>query len=189
MKILLVSEGKHEESGALESLVRRIATKTQTCTWDRVSSDQIHIHRGKGQGFVKRAIRWILEARRRGYDALVLVIDEDGRPERLRDLAQAQSEQMLTGSFPRALGVAIREFDAWILADEKALSDVLDCTVQTQPSPEENRDPKADCSILLGARMSQRDFYAKVSQTLDLARLEKRCPKGFGIFASRLRSL
>lgn len=192
MRVLLVSEGKHEESGALESLVLRTATKIQACEFAKVSRDDIHTHRGKGQGFTKRALRWLLEARKRNFDALVLVVDEDGCSERIRELTEAQNHQLVAANFPRALGIAIRSFDAWMLADEKALSVVLGCVVPTQSSPEEQRDPKSRCSALLADRsspFSQSGFYARVAEVVDLEQLMNGCPKGFGVFAARLKSL
>lgn len=60
MKVLLVSEGKDEGAGALEALVRRTVPKIVTCEFRKVSDKRVHTHRGKGQGFIKRALRWIL---------------------------------------------------------------------------------------------------------------------------------
>lgn len=189
MKVLLVSEGKHEECGALETFVRRIAMEFESYTWDKVSRNDIHTHRGKGQGFFKRAVRWILEAKKRDYDALVLVIDEDGYPERIVELDQAQSEETATADFPRCLGIAIHSFDAWMLADEKAISAVLGHVVQAQGAPEESRHPKEDCAKLLGGRFKQAEFYASIAAAVSLEQLETRCPQGFGVFAERLRKL
>lgn len=192
MNVLLVSEGVHEEAGALESLVMRVEPRIKSCVWQPSSRKDIATRKGKGQGFFKRAIRWILQARKEGYDALVLVVDEDGRPERARELTEAHGESSQTGAFPRALGVAIRSFDAWILADEKALSTVLKCVVDRQPAPENDRDPKDSCARLLAqgaVEMRPRDFYAAVAERADLERLCERCPNGFGSFVARLRSL
>jgi Domain of unknown function (DUF4276) len=192
MNVLLVSEGIHEEAGALEALVMRVEPRIKSCAWQPSSRKDIATRKGKGQGFFKRAIRWILQARKEGYDALVLVIDEDGRPERVRELHEAHSESSQTGAFPRALGIAIHSFDAWILADEKALSTVLKCVVERQPSPESDCDPKHSCALLLaqGAVVMQpRKFYAEVAERIDLQCLCDRCPNGFGAFAARLRSL
>lgn len=192
MRALLVSEGKHEESGALEALVRRIVPRIDQCQWARVSDRRFQVQPGKGGGLFKRVVQWILEARRTGFDALVLVIDEDGYRERVRELDQAQAELNRTNHFPRALGIAIRSFDAWMLADETALSATLQCPIQRQPSPEDNRDPKASCRSLRESspeEISLRDLYAKLGLCIDLQCLSDRCPKGFGTFAARLRSL
>lgn len=54
---------------------------------------------------------------------------------------------------PRALGMAIRSFDAWMLADDGVLTLVLGKPIDTQPSPEKNRDPKEACTIAGDQRM------------------------------------
>lgn len=190
MKVLLVSEGAHEESGALEFLVRRVASRIDTCDWDRVSSNRVQIQPGKGQGFAKRAVAWIRHAQKLGYDALVLVIDEDGDRARIHAIDSAQEEKAV--SLPRAFGIAIRTFDAWMLADEKVLSSVLGMNVPMQREPEENPRPKAICVGLLeqsDCGLWQREMYAKIAEAVDLRRLADRCPKGFGVFVARLQAL
>jgi hypothetical protein len=155
-----------------------------------VSRKDIHAHHGKGQGYFKKALRWILEAERRGYDALVLVIDQDNTPERVQEINKAQNDQRVT--LRRALGVAIRTFDAWMLADEQALSRVLGYTISPQRSPEDVSDAKDVCAQLLGKSlmaMLQSEFYASVAREADVNMLERQCSKGFGPFAQRVRSL
>src|SRR5215217_4681415 len=110
MRILLVGEGASELGGALETLVRRLGFSDVQVDSDRVSKQQIHAHHGRGQGYFKRAVRWMLEAGKRGYDAVVLLIDEDGRPERVTELRDAQ--EYSKSPVRRAFGVAIRTFDA-----------------------------------------------------------------------------
>lgn len=195
MKVLLVAEGKHERGkedrdGALETLVRRLRQGVTQCDLERASRNDIHAHHGKGQGYFKKAIRWILEAQKRGYDALVLVIDQDNTPERVREITAAQNDQHV--ALHRALGVAIHTFDAWMLADEQTLTQVLGYTVQTQRSPEEVSDAKGMCTQLLSqsqATMSQSEFYASVASVADLDTLERRCANGFAPFAQRVRAL
>ena len=63
MKVLLVSEGEHELTGSLETLVRRLSPHELDVDHVKVSQEGIHTHRGKGQGFYKQAVRWLLEAR------------------------------------------------------------------------------------------------------------------------------
>jgi hypothetical protein len=190
MKVLLVAEGKHELGGALETLVRRLSPLALEVEHDRVSNDKIHAHHGKGQGFFKRAVRWILEARKRGYEALVLVVDEDGHRERVKELDDAQEYSGI--EFRRALGIAIRTFDAWMLADEEALTSVLEYPVQRQPSPETVRDPKEVCKQLLAAStigIPQAEMYNRLAQAITFRLLKERCAKGFAPFAERVRSL
>ncbi len=190
IKALIVSEGPHESGGALEVLVTRLATSELRCEPERMACQEIHAHHGKGQGFFKRAIRWLLEARKRGFDALILVVDEDGQSGRVRDIAAAQAYENV--SLRRALGVAIRTFDAWMLADERALTTVLRYQVARQPAPENNMDPKQACADLQvrGEHgMTQTQMYAAVAAHVDIGTLEQRCPRGFAPFAKRVRGL
>ncbi len=191
MRVLIVGEGKHEGGGALESLVQRLSAKPLQCEFDRVGRNDIHAYHGKGQGYLKKAIRWMREAENRGYDALVFLIDQDKWPERRTELNAAQ-EHMTIARIARAMGVAIRTFDAWMLADERAVSTTLECAVQTQADPEAMHDPKSVCKRLLddsGSSITQAEMYAKIADQARLETLEQRCPRGFAPFATRVRGL
>ena len=93
MRVLVVSEGKHELSGALENLLKRLGGVSASLEFDRVSNDKIHAIHGKGQGHFKKAVRWLNEAEDRGANALILLIDEDGRSETIREIKDAQDYQ------------------------------------------------------------------------------------------------
>ncbi len=190
MRALLVSEGKHEQSGALQNLVTRLAQANIDFELDRVSRSNIHAHHGKGSRYFKRAVRWLMEAKKRGVDALIMVIDEDGQRDRVIEFDRAQQFERV--ALRRALGVAIRTFDAWMLADEQALTSVLGCQVPRQPSPEEIEKPKETCKALHEAsqnRAALRDIYSLVAKAANIQVLEERCPRGFAPFASRVRGL
>ncbi|HYK89598.1 MAG TPA: hypothetical protein VE398_12555 [Acidobacteriota bacterium] len=190
MKVLLVSEGEHEQAGALQTLVSRLSPGNFEFESDRVSRDDIHAYHGKGPGYFKRAVRWLGEARKRGFEALILVIDEDGRTERTTEFEQAQKYEKV--EMRRALGVAIRTFDAWMLADEQALTSVLGSPIPPQPKPERLTDPKRECRRLHDDSQNQmalREIYACLAQVADIGILEARCPKGFAPFAARVRAL
>jgi hypothetical protein len=190
MRVLIVGEGAHELDGALPTLVNRLLDTELEYDTDLVKRDKIHVHHGKGRGYFKKAVRWVFEARKRGYDAVVLVIDEDGQTERVRQIQDAQEYSGI--DFKRALGVAIRTFDAWMLADETAVSRVVGSTVQRVQRPERIRNPKARASELLAAcpeRKTLAEMYASIAVAADIQALEERCPKGFGLFAERVRLL
>ena len=190
MRALLVSEGKHEEGGALETLVCRVATVPLELTFRRSNDSRIRTHRGKGAGMFKRALAWMREAQRKGCDAIILVIDEDGHRDRRGQFDEAQDSEYF--SVKRALGIAVRTFDAWMIADEKALSTVIGANVDRQSDPERNTAPKETCAGILTAHdspMSQTEFYAGLAEVIDIDLLEDRCPKGFAPFAARLRGL
>ena len=190
MRVLIVGEGNSELAGALPALVKRLVSTPVDCELDRVGRNDIHAHHGKGRGYFKKAVRWLLEAEKEGYDAVVLVIDEDGNRDRVREIRDAQ--EYASTAIPRALGLAIRTFDAWILADETALTQVLGYQVQQQPAPETIRDPKSVCASLLEdaePTVGANEMYAAVARAAQIETLESRCPKGFAPFAQRVRAL
>ena len=190
MRVLVVCEGKHEESGALKNILIGLGGDEACFHFDRISSNSIHAFHGKGPGYFKRALCWLREAERRGLDALILLIDEDGKKERRQQIQDAQNSSLL--QLPRAMGVAIRAFDAWMLADEKALAEVLGRSVDRQPDPETIRNPKGLCAKLLAERqrrISQSEMYASIMCKIDIAVLRKRCQSGFKPFAGNVNRL
>ena len=196
MRVLVVSEGEHEQGGALENLLRRLGGKEAKFVFDCVRRDDIHAHHGKGPGYIKRALRWLKEAKRREMDALILLVDQDHpeyrRSEQVREAQEYCNPKVPAFNLPRAMGVAIKMFDAWMLADEKALTQVLGCAVARQRDPETIGKPKKVCERLLESgtnAMAQREMYAEVALRLDLDILTSRCPKGFRPFAEYVRQI
>ena len=190
MKVLIVAEGRHELEGALEVLVRRIFGCNLECKVDKVSRSDIHAHHGKGPGYFKRAVRWMKEAQKDGFYALVMLIDHDGYDERVHQVDEAQETDIV--SIKRALGVAIIAFDAWILADEIALTSVLEIDVNRQPDPENSRDPKQVCAQLLARsphEINQSEMYTRVTRLTGTDVLKGRCPRGFEPFATRIEAI
>ena len=190
MRILLVSEGKHEASGALEGLVRRLLADDVDIDQDKVSRREVHSFHGKGDGYLKKALGWMIEAKKRDYGALILVIDEDHQADRVSQLDAAQKDQRV--GIRRALGVAIHTFDAWMLADETALTRVLGAQIDRQRAPESIPKPKEICADLLNrsdCHQSQAGLYKAVAEQANLQILEERCPKGFKPFADRVRTM
>ena len=190
MRVLVVSEGKHEQSGALENLLKKLGGVSDSLEFDRVANDTIHAVHGKGQGHFKKAVRWLKEAEDRGVNALILLIDEDGRSETITEINDAQDYNQ--SCLPRAMGVAIRTFDAWMLADEKALTEVLGYNVNRQPDPETVANPKQVCADLLADSdngISQSEMYARISCNINTDILCDRCQSGFKPFATHVRRI
>ena len=190
MRVLLIGEGPSELSGALRAFISRLGLSDYEIEQDRMSRRDIHAHHGKGKGYLKRAIRWMLEAQRREYDAVVLLVDQDDHKERVTEIDDAQESDLAT--IRRALGVAIRTFDAWMLADEHALTTVLEYQVSRQQNPENVTDPKRLCTELLedsSLAIGAAEAYGAIASVADVGVLEERCPKGFAPFANRVREL
>jgi hypothetical protein len=197
VRVLLISEGSseghpaEERPQALRTLVRRVLPSYATYEWNSVRDlPRGNPLPGKGGGHFKLAMKAMHHAQRQQFDALVLITDADGRPERLTQFAEAQESTRF--SIRRALGIPVEEFEAWILADHQALGRVLGQAVPRQPLPESMRDPKKVCQALLdqyGWADSRAAFYAAVCQCADLEVLASRCPKGFKPFLDRLKIL
>ena len=191
MRAMIVSEGKHEREGALETLVLRLrGSEFASHEHRRMCDKSIHTHPGKGDRLFKRAVSWLEEAKRQKFDVLVLLIDEDGYHARISHVDKAQVYDR--ESLPRALGVAVRTFDAWMLADEMAVSTATGQNVQRRPDPETIRDPKRMCADLLRdgtKRQTQTQMYAAIAREARLETLVERCRQGFAPFASRIRAL
>jgi hypothetical protein len=198
MRVLVISEGQHElgrgtdydERSALKTLVVRIASMPFQCHLARISDPAFRANHGKGDRYFKKAVRCIRVAQERGYDAVAVVIDQDDDRHRHRQFNDAQD--YVGEPLPRALGVAVRTFDAWMLADEQALSKAIGRTIQQQPDPEEIDDPKAHCRQLrtqhgLGAGLTQ--MYEDIARHALIDVIERRCPKGFAVFAERVRGI
>jgi hypothetical protein len=190
MRVLLISEGQHELGGALATLVRRLNDRCKEIAWKDVRDPELRSRHGKGHGLFKKAIRCLIYAQEHSFDAVALVVDQDDEIERRRHLSDAQDYEPV--AIPRALGVAIRTFDAWMLADETALATALAYTVQKQPDPETIHNPKDRCWQLLqasAAELTQADMYAAVAEHARLDEIERRCPNGFATFARRVKAL
>lgn len=204
MRVLLVSEGKHEgqpaeeKPQALQALVQRVLPAG--IAFERVDVTTVQrrnpLH-GKGEGFFKLAMRAMIEAQKNRFDGIVLLVDADRDHDRIRQFSQAQEDQR--SSIRRALGVAVEAFDAWILADHQAMSQVLAATVQLQKLPEtlaggkgSANHPKHVCRQLMNQHRwngSQAKFYEAVCRCADLDVVAERCPTGFAPFLQRLQAL
>ena len=197
VSILIVSEGIHELScensdGALPILVRRLLGNALTIS---VQTRQIHelkghVHPGRGDRLGRKFIGIVRLAEREGFDAVVILIDQDGDSTRFKSATFAQ-ETTVT-SFPRAIGIAVKTFDAWFLADHQSLSKVLKTDVDMQPDPESIGNPKAVCQLLNENAVGDlrlRDLYTNVAMIADLQTLRQRCLSGFSVFAARIEAL
>jgi hypothetical protein len=117
-------------------------------------------HRGSdlhNAKFVRRLLT-IADPKRRPDLALVLV-DEDGDAGRRRELTAALQDVPQL----HVIAVPIREFEAWLIADQRALVDILQVT-DTPPEVEGMKPRQAkellrgwiDASALAGASQSER---------------------------------
>ena len=174
-------------------MVSRVLGGNHEFEADRLANSPVRVH-GKGRGYEKKAIRWLMVAQKRGYDALIPLVDRDENMDRESELKIAQQYPTAIGDkhLPRAMGVAVEMYDAWIFADEQALSRVVGAIIQTQQAPEAIAKPKEHLRMLLQREASRPPYaklYSDVAGEIDLERLRLRCPAGFGTFAQRIEEM
>jgi hypothetical protein len=201
---LLISEGSHEGHAAeenpqaLRALVRRVLPESATYEWlDIHDLPRGNLFPGKGGGHYKLALKALKHATEEGFDALICVTDANRRHERIAEFDRAQESERF--ALPRAFGICVEAFDAWILADHEALSRVLGVAISQLPSPDSytggkgsSRHPKQVCRRLMqehGWQASQAEFYEAVCECMDLDVLAARCPTSFQPFLQRLRKI
>jgi hypothetical protein len=208
MRIRFIGEGpddvgRADHTGVTQILVRRIiaermGTEPDTSGW--VAAPVIRLHRPRGLDEKTRLA--MKEAHREGFDAVVVVLDRDGkgsndegRLKQLRKGREAASEKV---PIHAALGVAIETMEAWLLADETALSATLGCVVPQQPEPEKlagekgsQAHPKARLHGLIGDSPRQEEptgiIKRAIAEKASIKILERRCPAGFKPFATDVR--
>jgi hypothetical protein len=202
MKILVVSEGKHElnlndnepTNGPLVRLISRVLLGCghQTISFERRPVKDlppgISVKGKVNNNYQRKAMQWIHHAERDGFDAIVMIVDQDQNPERRIGLDAAQSEARYT--LPRAIGLAVESFDAWMLVDEVALSTATGFAISRQKDPEPLRNPKEVLHTLIArAQDSPTAVYLRIADCMRVETLIERCPQGFAPFHERLQTL
>lgn len=149
MKVLIVADGPRDEA-SLPPLLNVILNRTVECEFE--SWARIH-HRGCGRGYDKKLRFSVGQARSRGLDGLVAVVDRDKdkaghRANELRSTRHADRQQ--GKCFPTALGVAEPHVDAWLLDDPAAVREGLGLELNTEViSVHRTKDPKAELDRLV----------------------------------------
>ncbi len=128
-----------------------------------------------------------------GPDLALVLVDQDDEPQRKRDLDAATADLSVT----RVIAVAVKEFEAWLLADPDALRDAVgpvDSLPAAPEAPPRAGDAKG-CLQGLGARCwspvttahDEHDFRRTIAAACSLAVVANRCPS-FGAFRGELRT-
>jgi hypothetical protein len=206
MRILLLSEGESEGRRnpdwpqALRTLVNKLLELGDDAyEWlDVHELPRRNPLKGEGRRYVGVGLKALRYAQEKQFAAVVLVADADRKHDRIVEFAEAQ-EHLAVFNIPRAFGIAVETFDAWMLADHQALTRVLKKQVHPMALPEtftggkgKPNHPKVVCQKLMAEHQwagSPAAFYEAVSQEADLDVLADRCPKGFKPFLDRLRTL
>lgn len=142
------------------------------------------------RGTLRRVLLWARPTQR--PDLAVVLVDADGTHDRRARLAEYTAD--LPGR--RVIGVAVQEFEAWLLADEAALRDVLGGDIPSTAGPEAlpPGEAKARLNALCDDRCPDDDRKAhrrearrKLCENAALDALAKACPS-FGAFLDDLRA-
>ncbi len=133
---------------------------------------------------LRRLCTWLL--RELQPQLVIVLVDADGETARAARLT-TYVEGLASAPI---IAVARQEFEAWLVADTRAASQVLDCPCSLDGDPEalEPREAKTTLTTWISrAELSDRDVKMSLAATLDLSVLRKRCPS-FASFAQRLKA-
>ncbi len=120
-----------------------------------------------------------LEMSRRA-DAIIVVEDAEGRPPKDLQVQLAGQLRALgnrSNPLPIKVVVAVQMMEAWLLADDGALSRVLGKPRRPR-NPENLPDPKAELKKLLSTAniIYTSKVARKIAQAADVEQIAKRCP-------------
>lgn len=134
---------------------------------------------------IRRLLTWFPGGRAARPDLAVILVDRDGLQERRTSLLEAVRDLPVT----KVVGVAIEEFESWLVGDPGALSRVLPRSIS--PPEIESLAPREAKDLLqrwtAGAHPNKNDVQVRKSLAAwcDLAMLQRRCPS-FGRFLADL---
>jgi hypothetical protein len=184
--------------GPAHLLVRRVVSQER-----RIPEDAVHfvaplrsprgktvcgsmLHSGK---ILRKCLVWPFADRR--PDLAVVIVDQDDETRRKRDLDAATANLAVT----RVIAVAVKEFEAWLLADPDALRDAVG-PIESLPAAPEGLPCRAAKKLLaeLEARWvsghNGRDelaFRRTIAAACSLAAVANRCPS-FSAFLDEVRT-
>ncbi len=154
----------------------------------------------QSKGSLKQKVRFAKRQAKynAGTVAAVFAVDSDGDLRKTAtDLTKGRA--MESGDFPMAIGIAHPCIESWLLADAEAIKRGLDLPGDPEvpeepeklPAPRRDRstNPKTVLKQAAGSRKElstvEKDKIAAAMR--DMARVEQRCPLGFGPFADEVR--
>ena len=120
-------------------------------------------------------------------DLAVLLVDHDGTPERRSTLRGLLSTPPLTSTW--VLGIAIEEFEAWLVADIVALGNALGESIPQDKNPESLPPGRAKSTLLehIGKRqLDEPKVRMQVAASCDIDRVSKEC-RAFEDFLTDLK--
>ena len=158
-------------------------------------ADSVLRPRKRGHGFISELPTFARQLQDEGADIMVAVVDTDNTQigER-RQLLREAKERCVNLGVPLCIadGLAVRQLEAWLLADESAIFQVFDGNRAsvTFPNPEHEPDPKTTLNHIVRTLTEGREvtfvpFADELATAIRLALLRQRCPQ-FDEFARNL---
>ena len=210
MRIVLYSEGRKESNqslfdlpsvgeplppdqlGPAHFLVRRILTKDgkhsdSAIRFDSPLRTSNRLPRGgdfQNRGIVRQILSWF--SAEREPDFSIVLVDSDGDTKR-----KAQLSSFVEGLSSRiVIGVAVMEFESWLIADWYCVGQVLQLPLQATPDPEAMAPRKAKETFagwVSKSSTGKTEIQARieVAKLCNLETLKKRC-RSYEDFASEL---
>lgn len=170
-----------EELGPAHDLVRRCIGKARAIPEAAVLFQRPLRLRGRtarGSDLLvassaRRLLAW--PPRSRSPELAVFLVDGDGDPSRRAAVEHATAGALV----PIVIGIANHEFEAWLIADDVAVSRAIGAPFPTQRNPEEMR-PREAKNVLadaIGRAASEpRVVRRTIARTCDLDVVSTRCP-------------
>ena len=213
MRIAFLIEGATEAkiqpgAGESEPFPRRTAIQTLVARILGLPVEAINPWfprpRGAGAGRILSKGALILENALglAGCHGAVVLVDADGeaaeRRKRLEKILGELEQKNIPIAYRTAVGLAIEKFEAWLLADEPSLCEVLGMPNPAEPLPPPETLPhrgKKDPKRILRSRIEQAggshvsfsELARRIVERMDLHVLAERCPEGFGAFRDQVR--
>ena len=206
LRFVIYGEGPHElgsasddprradDCGALPRLVHRLLGRPGLATYrTRTVNSMKHIHLPRASRLARKVAWALIEAKRAGDDAAVVVVDRDRQHnrDRIDAMRQGRDDAARKGCPPCVVGTAIETFDAWMIADGKAIGAAGGDGSISHPDPEKldgkegtGQHPKDRAARVFGGGGGLGHAYAAVAASVDIGLLKQRCPQGFTPFAA-----
>ncbi|MBL8172637.1 MAG: DUF4276 family protein [Acidobacteria bacterium] len=151
--------------------------------------------RKRGHGFISELSSLAKQMQAESVDILIAVVDTDNTliGDRRKLLQEAKDRCRQTGiTICIADGLAVRQLEAWLLADEKAIFTVFDGerAAIKLPNPEKEADAKGTLNKIVrtltdGREVDYTSYATELADSIRLQLLRQRCSH-FDDFAKRL---
>ena len=184
MKVLLVADGPRDEA-SLPPVLAVILNRRVDCEFESWA----RIHRsGSGRGYDRKLQFSVGQARSRGLNGLVAVVDrdKDRAGDRAKELRSTRESDRRNGLFfPTALGVAAPHVDVWLLDDPVAVREGLGLDPTTEViNVRKAQDPKAELDRLIhDSELKHLDALSAIANGLQPSRCVHAKETGFESFS------